>query len=67
MDGMSVDEFAKFARHHWEWIRSALYKSTNDASTIPTEQDTDSSVAQRPLLLGEVPAGGWFLPGNGFS
>jgi retron-type reverse transcriptase len=24
MDGMSIDEFPEFSRHHWERIRSAL-------------------------------------------
>jgi len=28
MDGMSIDAFPEFARHHWERIRSALEKGT---------------------------------------
>ena len=28
MDGMSIDAFPEFARHHWDRIRSALEKGT---------------------------------------
>ena len=38
MDQMSTDAFAEFARHHWEWIRSALKQQWTDLHYGPAAQ-----------------------------
>ena len=35
MDGMSIEAFPEFARHHWERIRSALEKGTYRPASVP--------------------------------
>jgi hypothetical protein len=39
MDQMSTDEFAEFARHHWERIRSAIRRQWTDLHYGPARKE----------------------------
>ena len=54
MDQMSTDEFAEFARHHWERIRSALYKGAYRPAAVRRVMIPKASGGQRPLGIPTV-------------
>jgi len=54
MDGMSIDEFPEFARHHWERIRSALEQGTYRPAAVLRVMIPKATGGQRPLGIPTV-------------
>lgn len=54
MDGMSIDAFPEFARHHWERIRSALEKGTYRPAAVLRVMIPKATGGQRPLGIPTV-------------
>lgn len=53
-DGMSVEAFPEFARHHWERIRSALERGTYRPAAVLRVMIPKASGGQRPLGIPTV-------------
>jgi hypothetical protein len=49
VDGMSIETFPEFARHHWERIRSAPEEGTYRPAAVPRVMIPKASGGQRPL------------------
>ena len=54
VDGMSIDAFPEFARHHWERIRSALEKGTYRPAAVLRVMIPKATGGQRPLGIPTV-------------
>ena len=54
MDGMSIDAFPEFARHHWERIRSALEEGTYRPAAVLRVMIPKATGGQRPLGIPTV-------------
>lgn len=54
MDGMSIDAFPEFARHHWERIRSALAEGTYRPAAVLRVMMPKASGGERPLGIPTV-------------
>ena len=54
MDGMSIDAFPEFARHHWERIRSALERGTYRPAAVLRVMIPKASGGKRPLGIPTV-------------
>jgi len=54
MDGMSVEDFPEFARHHWERIRSALEQGTYRPASVMRVMIPKTSGGERPLGIPTV-------------
>ena len=54
MDGMSIDAFPEFARHHWERIRSALKESAYRPAAVLRVMIPKATGGQRPLGMPTV-------------
>jgi len=54
MDGMSIDAFPEFARHHWERIRSALEQGTYHPAAVLRVMIPKATGGQRPLGIPTV-------------
>jgi RNA-directed DNA polymerase len=54
MDGMSIDAFPEFARHHWERIRSALETGTYRPAAVLRVMIPKASGGERPLGIPTV-------------
>jgi RNA-directed DNA polymerase len=54
MDGMSIEAFPEFARHHWERIRSALMEGTSKPAVVLRVMIPKATGGQRPLGIPTV-------------
>jgi RNA-directed DNA polymerase len=54
MDGMSIDAFPEFARHHWERIRSALERGAYRPAAVLRAMIPKATGGQRPLGIPTV-------------
>ncbi len=54
MDGMSIEAFPEFARHHWERIRSALEEGTYHPAAVLRVMIPKATGGQRPLGIPTV-------------
>ena len=54
MDGMSIDAFPEFARHHWERIRLALDQGTYRPAAVLRVMIPKATGGQRPLGIPTV-------------
>jgi len=54
VDGMSIDAFPEFARHHWERIRSALEQGTYHPAAVLRVMIPKATGGQRPLGIPTV-------------
>jgi RNA-directed DNA polymerase len=54
MDGMSIEAFPEFVRHHWERIRSALEKGTYHPAAVLRVMIPKPTGGQRPLGIPTV-------------
>ena len=54
MDGMSIEEFSEFARHHWERICSALEQGTYHPAAVFRVMIPKATGGQRPLGIPTV-------------
>ncbi len=54
MDGMSIEEFPEFARHHWERIRSALIEGTYRPASVQRVLIAKATGGERPLGIPTV-------------
>jgi RNA-directed DNA polymerase len=54
MDGMSIEAFPEFVRHHWERIRSALEEGTYHPAAVLRVMIPKATGGQRPLGIPTV-------------
>ena len=54
MDGMSIDAFPEFSRHHWERIRSALERGTYRPAAVLRVMIPKATGGKRPLGIPTV-------------
>jgi len=54
MDGMSIEAFPEFARHHWERIRSALERGTYRPAAVLRVMIPKATGGERPLGIPTV-------------